>query len=152
MVSETEQVVGSIPGSVGYISNVHRAYDNLGPFGGSLGTYGLTQKLCFKKLLCLRKINRLACSPVQCFVTKCHCSLRLFTIPHNVYLLTAPFGRLRHACLLIITQYHSPIHATFPAHRTSINPRYPFHPTCSSTCPSKHPPKHPIHPPIQGKM
>ena len=28
-----EQVVSSIPGSVGYISHVHRAYDYLGPFG-----------------------------------------------------------------------------------------------------------------------
>ena len=40
--------MSSIPGSVGYISHVHRAYDYLGP-SGSLGTYGLTQKLCLKK-------------------------------------------------------------------------------------------------------
>ena len=33
-------------GSVGYISHVHRAYDYSGPFGGSLGAYGLIQKLC----------------------------------------------------------------------------------------------------------
>ena len=30
----TEQVVSSIPGSVGYISHVHWAYDYLGPFEG----------------------------------------------------------------------------------------------------------------------
>ena len=30
---QTEQVVSSIPGRVGYISHVHRAYDYLGPFG-----------------------------------------------------------------------------------------------------------------------
>ena len=38
---------GSIPGSVGYISHVHRAYVRL--LRGSLGTYGLTQKLRLKK-------------------------------------------------------------------------------------------------------
>ena len=31
--ARTEQVVSSIPGSVGYISHVHGAYDYLGPFG-----------------------------------------------------------------------------------------------------------------------
>ena len=41
----------SIPGSVGYISHVHEAYDYLGPFG-VLWVHmaaGLTQKLCLKK-------------------------------------------------------------------------------------------------------
>ena len=52
----TEQVVSSIPGNVGYISHVHCAYDYLGSLRGSLGTYGLTQKLCLKKkLICSRK-------------------------------------------------------------------------------------------------
>ena len=45
---QTPKVVSSIPGSVGYISHVHWAYDYLGTFG-SLGTYGLTQKLFKKK-------------------------------------------------------------------------------------------------------
>ena len=43
----TEQAVSSNPGSVGYISHVHWTYDYLlGSGRGSLGTYGLTQKLC----------------------------------------------------------------------------------------------------------
>ena len=39
------------PGSVGYISRVHGAYDYLGPFGFLWvhNTYGLIQKLYLKK-------------------------------------------------------------------------------------------------------
>ena len=51
----TEQVASSSPGSVGYVSRVHRAYRLLGSLRGSLSSYGLIHKLCLKKL----KINEL---------------------------------------------------------------------------------------------
>ena len=44
----TEQVVSSIPGSVGYISHVHWAYDYLGPFG-VLWVHMAWHKNCVKK-------------------------------------------------------------------------------------------------------
>ena len=49
---ETEQVVSSIPGSVRYISHVHRAYDYLGPFG----VLWLDTKIVLKKFH--HRINR----------------------------------------------------------------------------------------------
>ena len=46
----TEQVVSSIPGSVGYISHVHWAYDYLGPFG-VLWIHMAWHKNCVKKII-----------------------------------------------------------------------------------------------------
>ena len=44
--------MSSIPDSVGYISHVH-SLRLFGSLRGSLGTNGLTQKLCFKKRVVL---------------------------------------------------------------------------------------------------
>ena len=52
------QVVSSSPSSVEYISHVHRAYDYSGPFGVSLGTYGLIQKLCLKEMADTRQQDK----------------------------------------------------------------------------------------------
>ena len=52
----TEQVVSSIPGSVGYISHVHWAYDYLGPFG-VLRVHMAWHKNCVKKSWVPQKPN-----------------------------------------------------------------------------------------------
>ena len=45
-----EQVVSSIPGSVGYISHVQRAYNYLGPFG-VLWVHMARHKQCVRKII-----------------------------------------------------------------------------------------------------
>ena len=47
----TEQVVGSIPGSVGYISHVHRAYDYPPVPSGFSGYIWLDPKIVLKNCL-----------------------------------------------------------------------------------------------------
>ena len=53
----TEQVVSSIPGSVGYIFHVHWAYDYLGPFGVLWVYIWLDTKIVFKIIINCPSLN-----------------------------------------------------------------------------------------------